>query len=282
MGENEIKDTVMIGDKAIDKDAITPAVYFDYVKGLKEKLNQEEYNIIIDTSLKMLNKTKITGQTAMAAEISHEVELALRELDAAKEGFDIYVNRKDIEKYIDSVESNSIKIIELENYTREIPDDQVDKIVKAKEIFDQLYIIFTDYTMEDTKKVAKERRDKDPIVFGAFLDKDDSESTSKIYVEDRLFFICDWIEEKCDLTLEQICRDVKDKDDKDITYKVSNPKTEDEVKKYLKSFSEPVEEQEPAPIFTTVKEKAKAVVKKTIKRKKSTSSTTKRRKKTTE
>ena len=220
--------------------------------------------MIIDTTLTMLKKTELTGQTAMAKELAHQLELAIRELDAAKDGFDVFVNRKDIEKYIEDVESKAIKIIDLSNYEREIPDDVIDKLALAKKHFDKIYIIFTDYTKKETKKVAKARRDKDPIMFGAFHDKDENDN-SKIYVEDRLFFIADWKEDKCDLTLEEIVRDFQGKEKRDITYKVSNPKDEEEIKKLLKSYNTPIEELEPTTIFEKVK---KAVRKRRTTRKK--------------
>ena len=259
--------TEQIGDTIYDSDKITPSLYFDYVKGLKNKVEFEEYGLIIDNTLKMINKAKITEQTSMAKRLTHQLELALRELEAAKKGFDIFVNRKDIELYISKVEAKAVKIIELSRYTREIPDDIIDKIAEAKEVFDEMYIMFTDYTKKETKKVAKERRDKDPILFGAFIDKD-GEKENKIYVEDRLFFIADWVEDKCDLTLEEICRDVKDKSNKDITYKVDLPTTEEAAKSYLDSFNNPIEESDlkPVSLFDKIK---------SIPKKKSTTSKTK-------
>ena len=259
--------TEQIGDTIYDSDKVTPSLYFDYVKGLKNKVEFEEYGLIIDNTLKMINKAKITEQTSMAKRLTHQLELALRELEAAKKGFDIFVNRKDIELYISKVEAKAVKIIELSRYTREIPDDIIDKIAEAKEVFDEMYIMFTDYTKKETKKVAKERRDKDPILFGAFIDKD-GEKENKIYVEDRLFFIADWVEDKCDLTLEEICRDVKDKSNKDITYKVDLPTTEEAAKSYLNSFNDPIEESDlkPVSLFDKIK---------SIPKKKSTTSKTK-------
>ena len=259
--------TEQIGDNIYDSDKVTPSLYFDYVKGLKNKVEFEEYGLIIDNTLKMINKAKITEQTSMAKRLTHQLELALRELEAAKKGFDIFVNRKDIELYISKVEAKAVKIIELSRYTREIPDDIIDKIAEAKEVFDEMYIMFTDYTKKETKKVAKERRDKDPILFGAFIDKD-GEKENKIYVEDRLFFIADWVEDKCDLTLEEICRDVKDKSNKDITYKVDLPTTEEAAKSYLDSFNNPIEESDlkPVSLFDKIK---------SIPKKKSTTSKTK-------
>ena len=259
--------TEQIGGTIYDSDKVTPSLYFDYVKGLKNKVEFEEYGLIIDNTLKMINKAKITEQTSMAKRLTHQLELALRELEAAKKGFDIFVNRKDIELYISKVEAKAVKIIELSRYTREIPDDIIDKIAEAKEVFDEMYIMFTDYTKKETKKVAKERRDKDPILFGAFIDKD-GEKENKIYVEDRLFFIADWVEDKCDLTLEEICRDVKDKSNKDITYKVDLPTTEEAAKSYLDSFNNPIEESDlkPVSLFDKIK---------SIPKKKSTTSKTK-------
>lgn len=260
-----VKETEIIGNKVVDVDQVTPSLYFDHVKSLKETLNKEEYNIIIDSALKMIEKCKITKQTAMAKELTHQVELALRELNAANEGFNIFVNRKDIEQYITDVEGKAVKIIELSEYTREIPEEVMDKVSKASEIFDQMYIIFTDYTKKESKRVAKERRDKDPILFGAFLDKE-SDNKNKIYIEDRLFFIADWVDDKCDLTLEEIVRQTEGKDHEVLTYKVHTPEDVDEVKKYLKSFSEPVENNEPVKLF----DKVKAAVKKATTKKSGT------------
>jgi len=253
--EVSVVETIQIGDTIYNKDEVTPSVYFEYVKGLNQKLNNDEYDIIIDTTIKMLEKSKLTGQTDMAKKLTSELELALRELDAAKKGFDIFVSRKDIERYISDVEAKSIKIVELSKYEREIPDNIIDKISEANEIFDDLYIIFTDYTKKETKKVASHRRDKDPILFGAFKNKVDEKN---IYVEDRLFFIADWVEEKCDLTLEELCRDIRDKSGKEITYKLANPKDEKEAKKLLDSYKAEYlsdTELEPVSLFEKIKKK---------------------------
>lgn len=252
MSEAKETNTIKIGDTYYDEDTISPSTYFDYVKGMKKNLKFEEYDIIIDTALKMLEKTKKTGQTAMAASLTHQLELAMKEVAAAKDGFDIFVDRKDIERYITDVEGKSIKIIDLEKYERDIPDEVLDKLEKAREHFDMIYIIFTDYTSKTTKKVAKERRDKDPVMFGAFR----NEENDNIYIEDRLFFIADWVEPQCELTLEEIVRDIEKKDKKTITYRISTPESEEEVKKIfstIKSKDMEQSEMEPVTIFEKVK-----------------------------
>ena len=270
MSEKEKElETVEIDGKVYEASMVTPSAYFDYVKGLKQKLNSEEYDKIVDTTLALLKKTQITGQTSMARQLTHQLELAIKELDAAKDGFDIFVNRKDIERYIADVEAKSIKIIELKNYEREIPNEALDRIDKAKKHFDELYIVFTDYSRKETKKVEKTRRDKDPIVFGAFHDK--TEGSSNIYVEDRLFFVADWVDDKCELTLEELVRDIKNKQDKDIIYRISKPEDEVEIKNMLNSFTKPIEEvfeaeDEPMTFLEKIKSKFPKKSGKTTKR----------------
>ena len=254
--DNKKEETVQIGDTIYKIDEITPSVYFDYVKGLKKKVSGNELNLIVDTALKMLEKTKITGQTSAAKEITHLIELALKEVAAAKDGFDIFVARKDIDKYIHNVEGKAIKIIELARYDREIPDEVIPKLITAKKHFDEIYIFFTDYTKKETKKVAKERRDKDPIMFGAFHDTD--ARSNKVCIEDKLFFIADWVDEKCDLTLEEIATDIKSREGRDITYRVEIPEDEAAVKKLIKTYDqegEVDEVYEPVSIFTKIKNK---------------------------
>ena len=252
---------VKLGDMEYDADKLTAAEYFDYVKGMKNTIDDEYTQKVIDNGLKMIQKCKITRQTEMAKQITHIVEVALRELQVARLGFNVYVSRKAIEKYITDVDSKSVKIIELSRYTRDIPDDKVDIISQAQDVFDELYVVFTDYTYKDSKMVAKERRSKDPIVFGAFLDKRIADS-SNIYVEDRMFFICDWVDDLCDLTLKEIVQTVKENHNKDIVYKVTNSEEAEDIKKYLNSFKTPLDDPnntaEPVPdFFGKVKSKIK-------------------------
>ena len=267
---NEVTEieTITIGDKVINAEDVTPSDYFEYVKGLKENIDYKEYDLTIDSCLKMLKKAKITNQKALAKELTAKLNLLIRELKAAKDGFDIYIDRKNVEKYIEKVDTKVIKIIDIENYTRDIPDEVVDKIEKAQKHFDKFYVVFTDYTRKETKKVAKARRDKDPILFGCFIDEDDSNYRSKVYVEDRMFFIADWKDETCDLTFEEVVRSFKDNDDKDITYRMSNPADEEEVKKLLGSFDkETMEETDIKPVTIFEKVKKKVTGKRTTKKK---------------
>lgn len=110
-------------------------------------------------------------------------------------GIDTFVYRDDIEFYINEVASDVVKIIDIQSYEREIPDEIVEIISQVKDKFDQLYIVFTDYTGRIERKVTEERRRKDPILFGTFQN---AETRSVI---DRFYYLGDWVDEYCALHL---------------------------------------------------------------------------------
>ena len=102
---------------------------------------------------------------------------------------------------------------------------------------DNLYEVFTDYTKKEQRKIAKERREKDPIIFGA-LKKDGK-------VLDRLYYICDWVDEYCDLTLDKLVNEyASKKDGKSIVHKVPNVVNDvKELKKQLGLLKESKDEK---------------------------------------
>ena len=219
--------------KFYNPDQLTPTVYFDYVKNMKKDIEDENLQVVADNCLALLKKTKVTGQTSAAKKIVEQYELIMRELKAASFGFKTICYRSDIEKFITTVENKSVKIIELSKYPREVDDSVIDKLIIAREneLFDEYYVLFTDYTMKETKKIAKHRRDKDPILFGAFT-FEPSNSTNRIPYE-RMFYIGDWVDEYCDLTLEEMLKQYEKSENAAAKYTIDIPKDVDSLKEYM-------------------------------------------------
>ena len=226
----EVMETIEIGDKVYNVDDVTPTTYFNYVKDMKKNIEDENLQTVADNCLILLQKTKITGQTSAAKKIVDQYSLIMRELKAASFGFDTIVYKSDIERFITKISKHPVKIIELHKYTREVHDSVIDKLTIAKEneLFDEYYVLFTDYSMEDTKKIAQERRDKDPILFGSFKTADDNNIP-----EERFFYIGDWIDEYCDLTLEQMLTQYETSESTAAKYKIEIPKDVDALKEYM-------------------------------------------------
>lgn len=250
--ENEIKNSVQIGDKYYNEEDLTPTVYFDYVKGMKKDIEDENLEKVADNCLILLKKAKITGQTAQAKKIVDQYNLIMKELKAASFGFNTIVYKSDIEKFIKDISKHPVKIIELDRYPREVDDSVIDKLLIAKDnnLFDEYYVLFTDYTGEETKQVAKERRDKDPILFGAFKDVDKNNIP-----EERFFYIGDWVDQYCDLTLNELLTQYEASENKGAQYIIDVPKDVDELKEYMGMLEK--KDEEKATLISKIKSKLK-------------------------
>lgn len=211
---------------------LTPQQYFEQVKERKHNITDEELVKVYDNCLELLNKYKITGQKKGMRKLMFHLECIEKEREIVKMGINTFIYRDDIEEYIDTVAKDTVKIIELENYEREIPDEIVEVIAATKDKFDQLYVVFTDYTGKVERQIEKERRDKDPILFGTFQDQ------SNRTVIDRFYYLGDWEDEYCDLTLDKMVNETEKAGKRNIVKTISTPSDIEELKEQLDGLSE--------------------------------------------
>lgn len=216
-------------DKNLESE-LTPQQYFNKIKERKHNITDDELVKVYDNCLELINKYKITGQKKGMKKLMFHLECIEKEREIVKMGINTFIYRDDIEEYIDSVAKDTVKIIELENYEREIPDDIVSIIEKVKDKFDQLYVVFTDYTGKVERQIEKERREKDPILFGTF------QNQSNRTVIDRFYYIGDWEDEYCDLTLDKMVNETEKVGMRNITKTISTPKDIVELKEQLDSL----------------------------------------------
>lgn len=213
-----------------EKKVYSPSEYFDVLKDKKNQATDEKLANIYENCMELLNKYKITGQIKAMKKLMFHIETIEKEREIVALGIDTYVYRDDIEEYIEDVADEVVKIIDLENYERDIPDEVVLALEKVKDKFDKFYVVFTDYTGKVERQVQKERRDKDPILFGTFQDRKSQT------VIDRFYFIGDWEDEFCDLTLDKMVNEFKASKNSTITRSVSTPDDLAQLKKQLDSI----------------------------------------------
>lgn len=211
---------------------LTPQQYFEQVKERKHNITDEELVKVYDNCLELLNKYKITGQKKGMRKLMFHLECIEKEREIVKMGINTFIYRDDIEEYIDTVAKDTVKIIELENYEREIPDEIVEVIAATKDKFDQLYVVFIDYTGKVERQIEKERRDKDPILFGTF------QNQSNRTVIDRFYYLGDWEDEYCDLTLDKMVNETEKAGKRNIVKTISTPSDIEELKEQLGGLSE--------------------------------------------
>lgn len=217
-----------------ENNTITPSQYFEYLKDAKKNITTDLLKESYDVFLKLGEKYSKLGQTESLKKLIFLADTLTKEEKLIEMGVCTYVYKSTIEDYIENVADKTVKIVELSRYMREIPDELVETVEKTRDIFDEFYVVFTDYTGQEERKVAKERRDKDPILFGCFRN-----DTS---VADRFYFLGDWVDEFCDLTLDKMVEEYKSKKTITPTIIEKIPTTSEELveelKKYKRTFGE--------------------------------------------
>lgn len=202
---------------------------FDDLKSRKSTITDPELDQIYNNIIIMAQKYAKTNQLLGLKKLLFILDTIKKEHQLIKLGINTFVYKDAIESYIEDQSDTHIKIIELSNYEREIPDEIVQVVEQTKDIFDEMYVVYTDYTQKTSKRVDATRKEKDPILFGAFFD-----SKNRICV-DRFYYLGDWIDEYCDLTLERMVNECNQKG-VNILKSIDIPKTMDELKAVADSY----------------------------------------------
>lgn len=132
--------------------------------------------------------------------------------DIIPSGFTKFLDWDQISESLEKLESENVRNVlatTLKEYPRPIPSINAKKIEKAKEYFDEIVIIYTDYTGKERGKVSQARKERDPIAFGVltqdFVNPISGRKTTTAH--NQAFFITDWIDENCDLTLDKLLKE---------------------------------------------------------------------------
>ena len=217
-------------DVPTEESQMSPAEYFESLKGKKETMTDEKLAQVYDNAMILMKRYKITGQKLAMKKLAFYIDKLEKERELVKLGFCDYIYKDAIEDYIDNIADGVVKIVELENYERDLPDSVIDIVEKVNGIFTNLYVIFTDYTGRVERKVKAHRREKDPILVGGFMNRD------SMGLSDRLYLLADWIDPYCDLTLEKMITEIKMKKGKAPIHQFEIPETLEEMKKDLGSI----------------------------------------------
>ena len=212
----------------VEEEKITPSQYFDYIKEAKNVITTDALKNSYDTFIALAKKYQRLGQVESMKKLCFLADVLTKEEKLIEMGVNTFIYKDVIEDYIENVAQKTVKIVELSRYMREVPDELVEVIERTKDFFDEFYVIFTDYTGKEERKVEKERRDKDPILFGVFKNSSN--------VADRFYFLGDWVDEYCDLTLDKLIEEYTEKKGKTPVIEENIPTTGEELVEALKNY----------------------------------------------
>lgn len=176
-------------ENSVEFDAIK---FFSLVKATSKE-SVSTYKDRVSKYLIALHNAAKIGQTAMVEQLLREMVANRYESVLFAEGYYYAITEEQMVDFVKKCEKG-IRLDYLKNYGRVIPEEVVDKIDKVNqlEIFDNYVVLYYDPDGKVYKETAKEEaKRRDPIIFGVI-------ASSK-----KLYYITDWIDEYCDLTLEQ-------------------------------------------------------------------------------
>lgn len=179
--------------------------FFKTIKNSKMEMN--ETKDILQKYETVLIEAKKNGQQSLFEKLIRIKDVISAEARLIENGITKYVTEEQVVKlYNDTDATKKLKLTYLENYIRIIPSD----IIKLKDIaneikvFDNYVILHFDPFNNSTDLTQKEKveaaRSKDPIIFGV------------IQNSRKLYFVGDWVDEYCDLTLDKMMETIGDKE----------------------------------------------------------------------
>lgn len=172
---------------------------------LKIKASTAEVDIFEKRTSKLkesLDFAKSSGQKVLAERLQKEIELSTLESLLFLKGFGRYITEGQLLTF-SAKTKRGLRLIWIKDFVRVIPKEVTDKKTLADSlmVFDNYVVLHYDpsKSAEEYDKEEKKRREaqiRDPILFGVI------EGSRKLY------FIGDWIDEKCDLTLDQVIKTI--------------------------------------------------------------------------
>jgi len=163
--------------------------------------------------IKALEQAKIMGQQALAEKLIDMIEVVRSESQLFALNLKQYITEEQVIEFYKKSEKG-LKLLWIKNFSRIIPS----KFIEIKQKLDELgvfdnYVILTydpdEKTYAETKE--EEAKRKDPIFFGV------------IKGSRKLYYIGDWVDDYCDLTLENFIDEFGEKaiNQNNITAKIN-------------------------------------------------------------
>lgn len=172
--------------------------FFSLIKATSKE-SAMEYKNRIEPYLAALHKAINIGQTALSEELLKNLITNKYEAQLYAEGYYYAVTEKQVVEFLKKTEKG-IRLSYISNFSRPIPDEIAEKIATLNEleIFDNYVVLYYDPDGEIFKETAEENaKRRDPILFGL------------IAGSRKLYYVGDWIDDYCDLTLDEFVDTLK-------------------------------------------------------------------------
>ena len=164
-----------------------------------DKSNIDEVLLKYNTVLK---NAESNNQIAFIEKVKDYANILKYELLLCTSKFNKYLTEEDVVKFYNIASKHekyktALCLTYTKNFVKIIPDDVTKLRLEADElkVFDNYVIMHYDYSGKSVEETKEEKeKKKDPILFGV------------INGSNKLYYIGDWIDQYCDLTMEVIIK----------------------------------------------------------------------------
>jgi hypothetical protein len=167
---------------------------------LSSKKAQADYVNRVEEYAELLVSANDMGQTALCDKIKEKINLYKYESILHAEGRIYKITEEQIVEFAKKTE-RGLRLDYIKNFTRVIPSDVQKEKKKADKlkVFDNYVILHYDPLKKNVAPTAKEKeadrkKKADPILFGVIAESHD------------LYYITDWVDDTCDLTLDEFVK----------------------------------------------------------------------------
>lgn len=165
----------------------------DFFGTLKKSKNQVKIiEGMVDKYLKSIEKAEKFGQVALVEKLRDGVEVVRKEALALAAGVKEYITDEQFEN-LKKKSSKHIEITYIKNFARPIPDEllSLKEKLDTDKVFEEYLVVHYDPKKKNSELTKKEvERKRDPILFGVMKGSRN------------LYYLGDWIDEYCNLTLK--------------------------------------------------------------------------------
>jgi len=180
-------------ENIVDRYDLIKKFFTDANSSMKEI---EILNDVADNYSKALVQAESTGQVALFEKLKNIIYVIKSETILLNNNLNKYLSEEMVvEFYQATSKDKSLKLTWIKNYTRLIPSSVIELKTQLdeKEVFDNYVILHFDPNNESIELTENEKQKlKDPILFGVIKNSR------------RLYYIADWADEVCNLTLEKV------------------------------------------------------------------------------
>lgn len=213
-----VKNFGMRGKKRKLITVINLTKFFESIKQSASNFDKKSIDEILSKYSGVIQNAKDNNQIALVEKLTKYVSVLKDELTLSVSKFNKYLTEADIVKFHETASvhgkyNTGLRLTYIKNFIKIIPSDITDLKIEADKlkVFDNYVILHYDYDNSGVAETDAEiEKRKDPILFGVIKN-----STN-------LYYIGDWVDEYCNLTLDVIIKKLGKKSVKAVTPKSIN------------------------------------------------------------